>query len=413
MKKETCRLCKSKELVMFLDLGHHPHSDNFRKDKDLPEVTYPLRLVQCQNCQFVQLDFTVSPDVLYDDDYLYESSITKTADKHWTEFADSVVTKTGISTGSVLDIGSNDGTLLSKFKDKGFTVQGIDPCTQIARMANERGIPTIPALFTKNYFIRLHPTTAEYLLSPKSEVTTEIEQFDLITGSNVFAHIDDLDQVINDVKSLLKPQGVFIFESPYIGEFIKQLESDTVYHQHLSYLAVKPLITFLAKFDMEIFDIDFTEIHGGCFRCYIARKGDREVQSIVKDTADKENFTLEVLQKFAKDVQDNRESLLDIILNFKAEGKKIVAVSSPAKGMTLLNYTGVGKFLDFATDVSKLKQGRYTPGSHLLIKSDKDIEEGTVGLLLAWNFKDEIIKNVPQVKTWIVPVPYPHVIENK
>ena len=390
MKKDNCRLCKSNELVMFLDLGHHPHSDNFRKSKDLPETTYPLRLVQCQNCQFVQLDFTVSPDVLYDSDYLYESSITKTADKHWTEFVDTVIRKTNKEMGRVLDIGSNDGTLLSKFQVKGFDVHGIDPCEDIVKIARSRGIPTTCGLFSKE----------------------SLEgQFDLITGSNVFAHIDDLDDVINDVKDLLKPRGVFIFESPYLGEFIKQLEYDTVYHQHLSYLAVKPLVQFLEKFGMEIFDIDFTPIHGGCFRCYIARKGEREIQPIVINTANSEDFSLPILKDFATQVQNNRLNLIKIIVDFKKQGKKVVGISSPAKGMTLLNYTGVGKLLDFVTDVSKLKQGRYTPGNHLEIKSDKDLTGEEVGLLLAWNFKEEIMRNVPQIKTWIIPVPYPEVIQ--
>lgn len=386
MKKTTCRLCKSENLVEFLDLGHHPHSDNFRKDRDLPEITYPLTLNQCQDCQFVQLGYTVSPEVLYDADYLYESSITKTADKHWAKFVASVVGNLN-KKGRVLDIGSNDGTLLSKFKEVGFEVQGIDPCDQIAEIARSRGIPTVTALFSKEHFK---------------------EKFDLITGSNVFAHIDDLDQVINDVKELLKPQGVFIFESPYLGDFLRNLEYDTVYHQHLSYLAINPLIKFLDKFDMEIFNIEFSEIHGGCFRCYIARKGDWPINEIIRGTA--ENFNLEVLRDFAKRVEINRVLLVDILTQFKKLGRTVVAISSPAKGQTLLNYTGAGKFLDFATDVSKLKQGRYTPGSHLLIKSDNDLRGDEVGLLLAWNFKDEIMKNVPQIKTWIIPVPSPHVI---
>ena len=374
---------------MFLDLGFHPHSDNFRKDPNLPETYYPLRLVQCQECQFVQLDYTVSPDVLYDTDYLYESSITKTADAHWTEFVESVLENTGIKSGRVLDIGSNDGTLLSKFKAKGFEVQGIDPCIEIAEIARGKGIPTIEALFSVSYFDK---------------------KYDLITGSNVFAHIDDLDQVMIDVEKLLKPKGVFVFESPYLGDFIDKLEYDTVYHQHLSYLAVAPLVRFLATHGMEIFDIEFTPIHGGCFRCYIARKRERKIDPVVPNTMKMENFSLKVLNEFAQRVEANRLHLLVLVMKYKSEGKKIVGISTPAKGMTLLNYTGVGKFLDFTTDVSKLKQGRYTPGSHLLIKSDKDLVGDEVGLLLAWNFAEEIMKNVPQIKTWIVPVPYPKVI---
>lgn len=376
---------------MFLDLGHHPHSDNFRRDPDLPETTYPLRLVQCQKCEFVQLDYTVSPEVLYDEDYLYESSITKTADGHWESFVLDVVNKTGIKSGKVLDIGSNDGTLLSKFEPIGFEMLGIDPCGPIAEIANKKGIETICGLFP-------------YPLWKKEE------KFDLITGSNVFAHIDDLDEVMEQVKFLLKPNGVFVFESPYLGEFLRENQADTVYHQHLSYLAVKPLVKFLAKHGMEIFDITFTPIHGGCFRCFIARKGERVVREVVADTAGNEHFTLEVLRRFAARVEENRLKLVELVLNLKLLGRKIVGISTPAKGMTLLNYTGVGRFLDFTTDVSKLKQGRYTPGSHLLIKSDQDLQGDEVGLLLAWNFKEEIMRNVPQIKTWIVPIPYPQII---
>lgn len=389
MKKETCRLCKSRELVMFWDGGHHPHSDNFRKDKDLPETSYPLRLVQCQGCKFVQLDYVVAPEVLYDEDYLYESSITKTADIHWGNFVEDVVIKTGIKDGRVLDIGSNDGTLLSKFKAQGFEVQGIDPCKRITDIANERGIPTVCSLFSKD------------ALSG---------QFDVITGSNVFAHIDDLDKTMNDVKSLLAPQGVFIFESPYLGNFISEFQYDAAYHQHLSYLSLSPLIKFMGKHDMEVFDVTFTPIHGGCFRCFISRKGERKVMDIVKESAEKENFSLLALHKFAVDVENCRNSLMRMVLNFKSQGKRIVGISSPAKGMTLLNYTGVGKYLDFVTDVSKLKQGRFTPGSHLEIKSDSDLKGDEVAILLAWNFKEEIIKNVPQIKTWIIPNPRPYIV---
>ena len=135
-----------------------------------------------------------------------------------------------------------------------------------------------------------------------------------------------------------------------------------------------------------------------------------EIQPIVKNTADSEQFNIDVLRDFSKKVDENRIKLMSIVTQFKKQGSKIVAISSPAKGQTLLNYTGVGKFLDFATDVSKLKQGRYTPGTHLLIKSDRDLKGNEIGLLLAWNFKEEIMKNVPQIKTWIIPNPEPYVI---
>jgi len=369
---------------MFLDLGHCPHSDNFRKDPDLPETLYPLRLVQCQNCQFIQLDYTVSPEVLYDSDYLYESSITKTADKHWKEFVDYAIATTKITEGKVLDIGSNDGTLLSKFKEKGFVVQGVDPCADITKIAIERGIPTATELFGKSW----------------------LGKFNLITGSNVFAHIDDLDAVMVNIGIMLENNGVFIFESPYLGEFIKQLEYSTVYHQHLSYLALKPLIKFLDKHNMEIFDIDMSEIHGGCFRCYISRKGERDISPIVDEISSSENYPIEMLLDWGKKCKEHSDRLFDIIYNYYRKGKKICCVSSPAKGMTQLNYTGLNRFISFITERSKLKQGRYTPGGHIKIVDDSALvtEKPDVSILLAWNFSKEIIANNKQFKgIWIIP----------
>lgn len=385
MKKTTCRLCKSENLVEFLNLGHHPHSDNFRKDKDLPETTYPLTLNQCQDCQFVQLGYTVSPEVLYDADYLYESSITKTADKHWTEFVESVINSTGISSGKVLDIGSNDGTLLSKFKARGFDVQGIDPCDQIAEIARQRGIPTVTSLFTKDSLT---------------------DKYDLITGSNVFAHIDDLDAVIEDVKALLNPNGVFIFESPYLGDFIDQLEYSTVYHQHLSYLAIKPLVSFLDKFDMEIFNVEFSDIHGGCFRCYISRKGQSVVSDEVTNVCNSEDYPIEFLKNWGIECKKHSDKLFDIVYNLYKDGKVICCVSSPAKGMTQLNYTNINRYISFITERSKLKQGRYTPGGHIEIVGDDALiaKKPDVAILLAWNFSNEIIKNNSDYKgIWIIP----------
>lgn len=398
MKKNSCRLCQRTDLVMFLDLGFHPHSDQFRKDVEGEEVYYPLRLVQCQNCQFVQLDYVVDPEVLYTKDYLYESSITKTAGKHWEEFVDSVL-KNVVDAKTVVDIGSNDGTLLSKFKERGLTVQGIDPCPEVVKIANDRGIPTIEDFFNKR------------------SVDKVGKKIDLITGSNVFAHIDDLDDVMVNVKSLLSDNGVFIFESPYLGEFLKGLEYDTVYHQHLSYLALKPLKTFFAKHGMEVWNVETSDIHGGCFRCYISKIGERTISPSVDELANKEDFNLNVLKTFAKQVELHRLELMTTLYDLKKQGKTIGIVSAPAKGMSLMNYCKIDKALvDFITEKSKLKIGRYTPGSHIKIEPDAVLTERQpdYALLLAWNFAKEIIKNNPDYKgTWIVPLPTIQLIKNE
>lgn len=389
MKKTFCRLCKSIDLIEWLDLGFHPHSDQFRATKDEPEERYPLNVNQCQRCGFCQLGYIVDPKTLYTKDYLYESSITTTGDRHWENFSNSVIEKTNINKGFVLDIGSNDGTLLSKFKKRGFNVYGIDPCPDISKIANSKGIPTIVDFFSR-------------------KAIEHLPKMDIITGSNVFAHIDDLDGVIQNVLFLLKKDGVFIFESPYLGNFVDGLEYDTIYHQHLSYLSLNPLIKFFLSYGLEIFDIEMSEIHGGSFRVYISRQGCKEIKPIVEKVSCSEDFSIDKLFKFREKVINHRLELNSLINDLKLEGNSICAVSSPSKGMTLLNYVRIGNNLDFITEKSKLKIGRYTPGDHIKIVSDEELinKQPDYAILLAWNFAKEIMNNNKEYKgKWIIPLP--------
>jgi SAM-dependent methyltransferase len=388
MKVTNCRLCESTNLTNWLDLGHHPHSDQFRKTKDESEIQYPLQVLVCNDCGLSQLSYVVNKEILYTEDYLYESSITETANKHWAELADDIIKRTGISSGVSIDIGGNDGTLALKFKERGFKAINIDPCKEVTDISRKRGIKTITDFFCKKAIKGLPPA-------------------DIITGTNVFAHVNDLSELTQNVKTILKPNGVFVFESPYFGDFYKNTEYDTVYHQHLSYLSLKPLIKFFARFDMEIFDVVFSEIHGGAFRCYIARKGERKIQPIVKKSADKENWNLKALKKFADKTEAHRDELMSLLWKLKGKNKSIAIVSSPAKGMTLMNYCGMkDNLIDFITEKSTLKIGRYTPGSHIEIAPDKELikRQPDYAIILAWNFADEIIKNNPKYRgTWILP----------
>lgn len=399
-------MCNSTNLTQWLDLGYHPHSDQFRKDKETPELQYPLRMLYCNDCGLSQLSYLVEPEVMYTQDYLYEASITATADKHWSDLADDVIKRTGIKEGTVVDIGGNDGTLALKFKERGFRAINIDPCKEVTDISRERGVETITDFF---------PCSARKEYS--SVNGKAIFEADLITGTNVFAHIHDLNAFMFAIVRSLKENGVFVFESPYFGEFYKNTEMDTIYHQHLSYLSVKPLVKFLDKFDMEVFDIVFSPLHGGAFRCYIARKGQREVKPIVAETIKNENWTLEDLRLFAEKTEKIRTDLMSLLWKLKGEGKSIVAVSSPAKGQTLMNYCGIkDNLIDFVTEKSKLKIGRYTPGSHIeIVGDDKLIEkQPDFALLLAWNFEKEIIANNKEFKgNWIIPIPEVKIICSK
>ncbi len=391
-KITKCMLCGSERLFPFLDLGFHPHSDQFRTDPMRPEMTYPLGLQFCEDCTLVQLTYLVGREELFTEDYLYESSITETANKHWQEFADSVcdVVK---PTGLVVEIGSNDGTLLKKFQEKGLEVLGVDPCVEITSIANKRGIPTLTNFFD-------------------NKVVGAIgRKANLILGSNVFAHLDDYAKFAWNIKKLLADDGVLVLESPYIMRTIEGLQFDQCYAQHMLYTGLIPMKKYFEKNGMEIVSVQFTEIHGGSFRCYIRHKGKSEINPVVNDAIKKENMSAGYLMEFAERVKENRINLIEILNDFAKQGRTIVALSSPAKGQTLLNYTGAGKYLSFATDKSKLKQGRYTPGTHLLIKSDADLKGDEVCLLLAWNFSEEIMRNNPNIKTWIIPNPSPMIVE--
>lgn len=393
----------------FLDLGFTPPADQFLRKEQLndPEIYYPLRVVVCKNCGLSQLDHVVSPEVLYRHDYPYESSITKTGHIHWAEFAKSVtkILKLG-KNDLVIDVGSNVGVLLEEFRDNGTKILGVDPASNIVRIAEKRGIETICEFFDVD--------VARQILKEKGKAS-------LIVGTNVFAHINDLDGLMKAVDLLLNDRGVFIFESPYFVNLIKRLEYDTIYHEHLSYLSVTPLIKFLSKFNMEIFDVQERDIHGGSFRVFIGRKGGRKISSIVGKLVKEENrmkiFSVQHLKKFAEKVEQNRDDLNWLLRSLRRKGKKIAAVSAPAKGMTLLNYNHLGpEVLEFVTEKSLLKIGRFSPGLHLKVLPDSELVKQKIdyALLLAWNFSDEIIKNLSDFKKhggkFIIPIPEPRIV---
>lgn len=406
----TCKMCQSKDLQKFLDLGFTPPADQFKRKDQLKEseISYPLEVCVCGNCGLIQLNHVVSPEVLYRNDYPYESSTTKTGHAHWESFAKRVVSRLSLDENDlVVDIGSNVGVLLGEFKKLGTIVEGVDPAPNIVMLAHERGIDTICDFFNEE--------SVDKILAIKGQAS-------VVTGTNVFAHIEDLDTLMNNVKKLLNDKGVFIFEAPYFVNLLKHLEYDTIYHEHLSYLSVKPLVPFFAKHDMEVFDIEQTDIHGGSFRVYVSNKGKHKVEPIVEELIKEEDnqkiYDIETLKEFADKVRKNRDELLWLLHSLKREGKSIVGVSAPAKGMTLLNYCYIGPhLLDAVTEKSTLKIGRVTPGGHIPVVSDDYLLEHQpdYALLLAWNFADEIMKNLSEYRArggkFIIPIPMPKIVE--
>jgi SAM-dependent methyltransferase len=404
-----CRLCGSNDLHEYLDLGLTPPADQFRKKEELeyPEMRYPLKVLLCKSCGLSQLSHIVNPKILYQFDYPYESSTTKTGKIHWDKFAADVAKRLDLQKNDlVVDIGSNVGTLLGSFKDLGLKVMGIDPAPNMVEIANKNGIETICDFFG---------------VTSADEVIRRHGKAMVIVGTNVFAHINDLHKVMRMVTRLLHENGVFIFESPYFKHLVHHLEYDTIYHEHLSYLSVKPLIPFFSKFGMEVFAIEESEIHGGSMRVYIGKKGLRTIDPNVTKMLEEEKeiglHSEELMKDLANRVAKNRKDLMHIVKDLISQGKTIAIVSTPAKGMTLLNYCGItNRHVSFATEKSKLKIGRYTPGGHIKIVPDSEllVHQPDYALLLAWNFSKEIMENLKEYKDkggkFIIPIPEPKIV---
>jgi SAM-dependent methyltransferase len=404
----TCRICGGGDLEPYLNLGHMPPADQFRRADQLqdPVVSFPLQVLLCLRCGLSQLSYVVRPEILYQDEYPYEASTTRAGRRHFRQFAASVASRFGLGERDLaVDIGSNVGVLLTGFRDEGVRVAGIEPAANIAAIAEKRGIPTIVDFFGD--------ASVERVLDGYGPAR-------VITGTNVFAHVDDLSAFVSSIDRLMTPDGVFIFECPYFVNLLQDLEYDTIYHEHLSYISLRPLIPFFARFGMRVFDVEEVDIHGGSFRVFVDRCR-RDVNSpVISALLSREARTgahdPDRLRSFADDVAENRERLRELLFGLRARGQRTAAVSAPAKGMTLLNYCGIGAdVIEFVTEKSALKIGRYTPGGQIPVVSDDALIERRpdCALLLAWNFAGEIMRNLKTFAAaggrFILPIPEPRI----
>lgn len=408
-KSKYCRVCKKSSLEKVLTLGPTPLANAFltKLQLDEPEYFYPLDLYFCNNCGFIQLGHVVSPEVLFGN-YVYVSSTSPVFINHFRKMANYVFSRFLSGKESlVIDIGSNDGILLKPFKNKGAKVLGIEPAGHIAKIAEKAGIETIPEFFSAQLARR---------------IVKQKGQANIITATNVFAHIDDLDEVIESLKILLNKDGVFIMEAPYLIDFIEKRYFDLVYHEHLSYWSVNSLITLFKRFNMVVFDVQKVPVHGGTIRVYIKKtEGKHDVEKSVQEFL-RQEIAVKLTEKktyldYANLVLDNKVKLLILLADLKTKGKTVAAYGAPAKGNTLLNYFGIGQeFLDFIVEDSPFKQGLYTPGKHIPVVSPKILYEKKPDylLILAWNFAEPIMKMHKRFKTeggkFIIPVPKPVII---
>lgn len=387
-KITNCRMCGSENLYVFLDLGFMPPADGILSPEEInePEIFFPLKVCQCLNCGLTQLTYAPNPEILYGKKYLYESSITKTGREHFWEMADSVCKKLNLEKNSLaVDIGSNVGVLLEGFKKNGMRILGIDPAPKIAKIANENGIETWQEF--------INPRVAEKIISIKGKAK-------VITGTNVFAHIDNKESLMESLNIMLDDEGVFIIEAPYLVDLIENLEYDTIYIDHLEYTSVKPLVTFFNKWGMDVFDVERYNIHGTSIRVFVCWKGKRKIEENVKKFLDLEEekgiYKKEILNNFSEKVKNHKKQFVELLRELKKQGNKIIGISAPAKGNTLLNYCKIdNSLIDYSTEKSTIKLGNYTPGMHIPIVNENKILEDKpdYGIIFAWNFAEEIIRN--------------------
>lgn len=386
-KIDTCRLCKSKRLKRILDFGSTPPANAFLKKSQLEkkEDFFPLVVNFCTDCGQLQLSHVVNPEILFRH-YVWVSSTSKVTVTHFEEYARSVFKELKMKKGDlVVEMGSNDGVLLKPFKALGAQVLGVDPARNVAQRASREGIPTLPHFFTTNI--------AKRIVKKYGKAT-------VVCANNVFAHINNLDDIMHAVGELLNPDGAFIIEAPYNIDLVEKNLFDIVYHEHLSYLSIRPLDRFFKRFGMRIFDVIKTPVHGGSVRIFVAFDGakhrtKKSVQQFVDLEKQKKLHDIDTYRRFASQIKKKRAALSNLLRNIKKQNKRIAGYGAPAKSTTLLHHFNIGKeTLEFIVDDSPYKQGLFTPGKHIPVVATDELyqKKPDYVLILAWNFADSIKK---------------------
>ena len=410
-RRTTCRMCGSSNLILVYQLAPTPIGDAYVTADQLNifQEKYPIEMFLCRDCGLVQLLDVISPEVLYSD-YIYMTSSSLEMQEHFPKYAKDVVGRIKPAPGAlVVDIGSNDGTLLRHFKNNGLQVIWVEPAAEIARTATENGVKTIPGFFTPELALRIRQEQG-----PAS----------IITANNVYANVDDLFSLTEGIRSLLAPNGVFIFESFYLADVIENKVFDFIYHEHLSAFSVAPVKRFFQQRGMQLIDVQRVPTKGGSLRYTIQLSGaPRSVSPSVQSMLDFEKriglYHPETYKAFLREIDRLKQLTLADLKKLKSEGKTIAGYGASITGTTLIYHFDIGEYLDYLIDDNPAKQGRFSPGLHIPVYHPKLLYEHKPDyvLILAWRFAEQIIKKheafLNQGGKFIIPVPEFRTVEHQ
>jgi hypothetical protein len=403
----ACRVSGSTNLIPVLSLGTTPLANALRTGSErTPEQRFPLELVFAPESALLQLSSSVPPEALFTD-YVYFSSFSEGMLRSASALVERLVRERQLARSSlVVEIASNDGYLLQYYKEHGIPVLGVEPAANIARVAEQRGIPTRCEFFG---------------LEAARRLVAEGIRADVVHANNVLAHVPDLNGFAAGLSLLLAEDGAAFIEVPYLKDMLDKGEFDTIYHEHLFYFSVTALDRLFARNGLQVADVERIPIHGGSLRITVSHKSQRRpsaaVGSLLAEEASWGVTAPATYLAFADHVERIRRDLRAILTRLKREGKRVAAYGAAAKGSTLLNYCEIGReLLDYVVDRSTVKQGRYMPGVHLPIKGTEHLlaDQPDYVLMLSWNFADEILEQQAEYRRrggqFIVPVPAPRIV---
>jgi len=411
MTQINCRFCDTPLQHTFADLGMSPLSNSYVPAEKLHsmEAFYPLHAYACEKCFLVQLPEVQKPEDIFSD-YAYFSSYSDSWLVHCKAYVEMMTERFKLNEANqVIEIASNDGYLLQYFQEKNIPVLGIEPAANVAKVAEEKGVPSLVKFFGVN--------TAKELAAKGTRAS-------VLLGNNVLAHVPDINDFVGGMKILLSDDGVITMEFPHLLQLMDHNQFDTIYHEHFSYLSFIAVSTIFESHGLKMFDVDEIPTHGGSLRIYACHKEDQSkvVQASTKQMLQREEErgfrSIDCYTAFSEQVHRTKQGLLQFLIDKKQEGCSIVGYGAPAKGNTLLNYCGVRTdFLDFTVDRSPHKQGTYLPGTHIPVFAPEKIKEAKPDyvLILPWNLKNEVMEQMSYIRDWggkfVVPIPEVQILD--